>query len=249
MTRAFARHILQILVVLPFSACANTTHFAPRTTVFPMLSIPVSNASSPTNHRTRVLDHMLKLAQKPSYTARDMNSVLATGPFSIQEGVNSLFAALDDPQNDVREDAQHLLWNLPTEFLPELVHLCPKHHRFFVAKIALARGAEALPVLSELMLWYDESDANTRLAIFNMVGNVANQPEMLNWMRRGLSDEDEHIRLFAISFLIDDPDAASAINAVLSTLRFSKDPAVVDCALFWLKYQKIQHNTQRILRR
>lgn len=244
-----ARHIIPIFFVLPFSACVNTPHFAPRTTDFSMLSIPVSNASPSTNRRTRVLDHMLKLAQKPSYTARDINSVLATGPFSIQEGLSSLFAALDDPQDDVREDVRHLLWHLPTEFLPELVHLCPKHHRFFVAQIALARGAEALPVLSELMLWYDESDANTRLAIFNMVGNVANQPEVLDWMRRGLSDEDERIRLFAISFLIDDPDAASAINAVLSTLRFSQDPAVADCALFWLKYQKIQQSTQRILSR
>lgn len=243
---AFFIRMLFFLALLP--ACAT----APRPSrtgaaVAVHLQSPETLPEPPEARRTRVLAHMLKLAEKPLYTARDVNAALAAGPFSAQEGVHSLLAGLDDPQSEVRENARFLLWRLPDEFLPELVRQCPKRHRLLAAQIALARGNAAAGLVPEIMAWYDDApnDADTRMAVFNAAGTLApERPDVMDLMRRGLSDADERIRLFAVSFLIDDPDAASSVKAVLSVLRLSRDPSIADCALFWIHYQQIRLRAQ-----
>ncbi len=239
-----------ILIALPtlFSGCASAPRSPASHPVVPFIAADAPPPESAEGRRLRVLEHMLKLAEKSRYTALDVASVLQAGPFSEEEGVDSLLAALDDPREDVREDARALLWRLPSEFLPHLLRRCPRPHRALAAQIAASRGAAALDLVPQMISWYEEAaeDADTRLAVFNAAGSLApGRPEVAGLMRRGLWDPDERIRLFAVSFLVDDPDAAVAVQSVLAILRQSQDPAVADCADFWLKYRRIRQTALR----
>jgi len=190
---------------------------------------------TPSQRRTRALAHLLRLAEKPRLTATDLQGTFASDRLTTEEGVSTLVSGLDSPDADVRDDARHLLWQLPAEFHPELVRLCPGRHRGLVAQILAAQGPRAAVWLNDLLSWHAVAeDALTRLAIFNALGVIAPEhPEAQAAFTRGLTDTDPQIRLFAVTYLIDVPESRPLVETTLKVLRLSKDRTIAETARFW----------------
>lgn len=195
---------------------------------------------TPAMRRTRALAHLRRLTEKPRLSATDVQGTFAADRLTTEEGVATLLSGLDDPEMDVRDDAKHLLWQLPVEFHPELVRLCPGRHRGLVAQILATQGPQAAVWVNDLLSWHAVAeDAGIRLAIFNALGVIAPaHPEAQAAFTRGLTDPDPQIRLFAVTYLIDSPEARTVVETTLKVLRLSKDRTIADTARFWQDFLK-----------
>lgn len=232
--------------ILLLAMCLTMTTCAPpagtrRTTAPEAAAVEETPAiETPAMRRTRALAHLRRLTEKPRLSATDVQVTFAADRLTTEEGVATLLSGLDDPELDVRDDARHLLWQLPAEFHPELVRLCPGRHRGLVAQILATQGPRSTVWVNELLSWHaGAEDALTRLAIFNALGVIAPEhPEAQAAFTRGLTDPDAQIRLFAVTYLIDSPEARPLVETTLKVLRLSKDRTVADTARFWQDFLK-----------
>ncbi len=174
----------------------------------------------------------------PLFTTTDLQAAFSGSQLTGEEGIEALLFGLDSEDEELRELSSGMLWQLTPEYLPELVRLCPPHHRGLVAQILARQKDRAAVWVMTLLDWHATADSATiRLAIFNSLGIIApTLPEVELAFRRGLEDPDPQIRLFAVSFLIDTPSAHSDLRTTLSVLALSKDRSVSDTAKFWLTF-------------
>ena len=231
------------LLMLAGCALMMTCSTAPaprRTTSTSLIEAPAAPLETPSQRRTRSLATLLRLTEKPRLSALDLQTSFAADRLTTEEGVATLLSGLDANDESVREDAKSLIWQLPTEFHPELVRLCPARHRRLVAQVLSAQGSRAAAWINDLLNWHaNASDADTRLAVFTALGAIApDHPEVVDAITRGLTDNDSQIRLFAVTYLIDSPDARPLVETTLKVLRLSKDRTIADTARFWQDFLK-----------
>ncbi|MBU1244080.1 hypothetical protein KKD52_15655 [Myxococcota bacterium] len=206
----------------------------------PLVEAPAPEIVTPSLRRTRTLATLLRLTEKPRLSATDLQVTFAADRLTTEEGVATLLSGLDANDDSVREDSRTLIWQLPPEFHPELVRLCPARHRSLVAQILAAQGRRAVVWLNDLLNWHASAeDAGTRLSVFTALGAIAPEhPEVISAITRGLTDSDAQIRLFAVTYLIDSPDARPLVETTLKVLRLSKDRTIADTARFWQDFLK-----------
>ena len=215
---------------------------APKRAAAPLVTAQAAamEIETPSQRRTRALASMLRLAQRPRLSATDLQATFAADQLTSEEGVATLLSGLDANDEAVREDAVSLIWQLPVEFHPELVRLCPARHRRLVAQVLASRGPAAAAWLNDLLSWHaNAEDAGTRLAVFTALGAIApDHPEVVGAVTRGLTDTDAQIRLFAVTYLIDSHEARPLVETTLKVLRLSKDRTIADTARFWQDFLK-----------
>ncbi len=226
------------LLMIACSALMMTCSTAPptrRTVSASLIEAPAAEPETPSQRRTRALAALLRLTEKPRLSALDLQVSFAADRLTTEEGVATLLSGLDANDESVREDATSLIWQLPPEFHPELVRLCPARHRRLVAQVLAAQGPRAATWINDLLNWHaNAAEAGTRLAVFTAMAAIApDHPEVVDAITRGLTDTDAQIRLFAVTYLIDSPDARPMVETTLKVLRLSKDRTIADTARFW----------------
>jgi len=231
------------LLMIACGALMMTCSTAPaprRVTSASLVEAPAAEPETPSQRRTRTLATLLRLTEKPRLSALDLQVSFAADRLTTEEGVATLLSGLDANDESVREDATALIWQLPPEFHPELVRLCPARHRRLVAQVLAAQGPRAATWINDLLNWHaNAAEAGTRMAVFNALGAIAPEhPEVVDAITRGLTDTDAQIRLFAVTYLIASPDARPLVETTLKVLRLSKDRTIADTARFWQDFLK-----------